>query len=61
MRPRPSRTICVSAQLQLPAAEQLYEQLAQLEGLRVKQTMKARSAGGAERQGRYKKVTARLS
>ena len=46
--------------MQLPTSEQLYEQLARLEGL--KQTMRARSVGGAERQGRYKKVdTARLS
>ena len=48
------------AAMLLPTAEQLYEQLARLEGL--KQTMRARSAGGAERQGRYKKVdTARLA
>ena len=40
-----------AAVMQLPTAEQLYEQHALLEGL--KQTMGARSAGGAERQGRY--------
>ena len=40
--------------LQLPTAEQLHEQLARLEGL--KQTMSTRSAGGANRQGRYMKV-----
>ena len=46
--------------LQLPTAEQLHEQLARLEGL--KQTMSTRSAGGANRQGRYMKVdTARFS
>ena len=46
--------------LLLPTSEQLHVQLARLEGL--KQTMSARSSGGAQRQGRYMKVdTARLS
>jgi len=49
-----------SSSLGLPTAEELLDRLAHLEGL--KQEMRRRSAGGADRSGRYRKVdTARLS
>ena len=44
-----------SSTMELPTADQLHDALARLEGL--KQTMRARQAGGKDkRQGRYKKV-----